>query len=160
MRFKSIIPCGGQPTPTESHSTSKKGVEPARCHFPPVVSIESFLKILNHIIQYSGLRSASSHFLTSGFPHTRAFPRSQSTFSTGRGDDGSHIDGYLQGEGRIGPHVIQYSLSKTLWPVLDTFPKTAWTRLLTGFLKPQVPFLYPWHGRRPEFSSVQLLSCV
>ena len=120
-----------------------------------MVSIESFLKILNHILQYSGLRSASSHFLTSGFPRTRAFPKSQSTFSTGRGDDGSHIDGYLLGEGRIGAHVIQYSLSKTLWQVLDTFPKTAWTHLLTGFLKPSAPFLYPWHGHRSDFSSLQ-----
>ena len=33
---------------------------------------------------------------------------------------------------------------------LRTFPTMAWTHLLTGFLKPYVPFLYPWHSSQPE----------
>ena len=49
---------------------------------------------------------------------------------------GHTADGYLLEKGRIRAH--------------STFPKIAWTHLLTGFLKPSVPFLYPWHGRRHE----------
>jgi len=48
---------------------------------------------------------------------------------------GHTADGYLLVEGGIGAHGIRYSLSKTLWRALRTFPKTAWTHLLTGFLK-------------------------
>ena len=99
-------------------------------------SLHRILKILNHVLQYSGLRAASSHFLISGFPHPRAFPRSQSYLFTDRGDDGSHSRWVPPGEGRIPAAEIHSLFLKPCFRKLGTFPKMAWTHLLTGFLKP------------------------
>ena len=149
MRFKSIFPSGGQPTPIEGHSTSQR-VWSRRASFSSHSLHRCFLKIVNHILQYSGLRAASSHFLISGFPRPRAFPRSQSYLFTDRGDDGSHSRWVPPGEGRIPAAEIHSLFLKPCFRKLGTFPKMAWTHLLTGFLKPYVPFLYPCHGHRPE----------
>ena len=60
-------------------------------------SLHRILKILNHVLQYSGLRATPSHFLISGFPRPRAFPRNQSIFSLIGEMMGHRADGYLLG---------------------------------------------------------------